>query len=217
MDYRNIFASCLFLSAVACGGSEKSVNEPTQLAETETTQASHLSVVPFVMTTTGIKADGTATEPRIIRGNADGLISIEEDGTTKDILKVTSDGILTRLSDESGDTLRFDDAGTFHINDVPVKEMRIGNDGTVYSGDKEFARIENGKVIDVTGELLKSTFSFNGNTQITTYEIVIEGGPEAQQLAGVLLGLQLLPGKATAESETYENPPEPAVAPTPAP
>tara|TARA_R110002096_G_scaffold350395_2_gene543553 strand:- start:147510 stop:148076 length:567 start_codon:yes stop_codon:yes gene_type:complete len=179
----------------------------------QTSLEGHLTIAPFVMTTASFRDDGTSRGGRIIRGNAEGVISVEEDGITKDVLRVTSDGVFTRLDGKSG-SLRLDKGGTFHIDGKAFTKMRIGDDGTMYGGEEVVAKIEDGKVVDVIGGFLTSTVTSNGETQTTTKaEITIEGGPDAQRLAGAMLGLMLLPGDEEVSDDSYEKASEPAVAP----
>lgn len=73
------FVSMVVLSA-SCGGSEKSVTEPALTSMPEPASAEgHLVIVPFVITTTATKSDGSQTI-RVIRGDAAGILSAEENG-----------------------------------------------------------------------------------------------------------------------------------------
>lgn len=224
MHYLTVFASLLLLSSFACGGSEKPLATPSAQTEVAVAAEGHIAIVPMVMTTTRVKADGTKELSRIIRISAEGVMSVEEDGVSKDVSTVGSNGVFAVLDDPET-SLRVDENGTFHLNGKAIPQMRVDEDGTLHvqtktdSELKPYLRIEDGKVIDAEG-LLNSSFSFTGETQVTKYEITVEGGDQARHLAGIVLGTMLLPGKdeVSFSEETSDGipaeAPEPVVAPT---
>ena len=210
--------SFFIFGAVACGGSDKKTAAPAAPAEPVTPAASAvLTVAPFVLTITGTKQDGTK-QVQVIRGSADGVISAERDGQSREVVRVSADGTFTPLVEGRSDVVKLGADGTLSMNGETLPRARVGDDGTIYRDDKPILKIEDGKVVDLAGDLLVSRVTMNGKVAAETrFEMTVEGGDEVRKLVAAILILQMAGGKAvpadqssaTTEVEAVPEPTKP--------
>ena len=79
-----------------------------------------------------------STSVRIVRGDANGLISMEKDGVKKDIATVATDGTFSKVGDDDPkNSLRIDESGNLVVDGRPTPGLRVGEDGTLYRGSFE--------------------------------------------------------------------------------
>lgn len=214
MTKPSIAAFTVFLAA--CGGADnKAVDAPEPAAEpaTPVAPAAVLTIAPFTLTTTSTAQDGTK-KVRIIRGTADGVISGEKDGEVRELVRVTADGSFTPLVDGRTDVVKLDASGALTLEGKTFPGVRVGDDGTIYRDDKPVLKIEDGKVIDVTGEVLVSRVTMNGKVvSESKFEIAVEGGDEVRKLVATILLLQMVGGKAEPAPAAVERQAAPAPVP----
>lgn len=214
-------ASLLF----ACGGADKpAATAPAQPASAQPAAApaaGHLAIVPFTMTMTSTKEQDGSKQVIVVRGDAGGVITIEADGASHKVARIKADGSIHKLEPDGAENdehaARLTEAGALELDGQALPGVRLGEDGTLYRGDEPMLKIEGGKVIDVTGKALHSTVTMNGQVVSKTHtDITVEGGDEARRLAGLVLLLQVLPGRVE-ESSSAAPAAEPVPAPAPAP
>lgn len=215
---RHLLTAIISLS-IGCGGSDKKVVDPTP-ADTggddsgPASPAPVLNIGPFALTVTGTAQDG-AKKVRVFRGSADGVLSVEENGETREVARVAADGTFTPLEPGRKEMARLSADGSLVVNGKPLPG-RVGDDGTVYRGEEPLLKIEGGQVIILLEDLKSSKVTANGKViSETTWEMSVEGGDEVRRLVGAVLLLQLAGGsvKTSAPSAPPATPAPPPDAP----
>ena len=202
------------VALIACGGSDKKVAEPQPNPDAPVQVADVLTIAPFVLTITGVSQPNNTESVRIFRGSADGIVSIEEDGQSREVVKVSSDGSFTPLTGEDKGSGSIDREGVITINGKPLPG-RVGEDGTIYRGEEAILKIEGGVVIGLLDGVMTSTIKSNGEVvSETKFEMKVEGGDEVRRLVGSLLLLQLAGGSVSTEVREA-TPGDPAQPPAP--
>jgi hypothetical protein len=203
----------VFAFLLACGGADRPAADtaPADPAPAAV-PAGHLAIVPFVLTMTTTRQDGTEGVI-VMRGDAEGVVSVEREGETRARIQLSADGTIRKLGESTPEhTTRLNPDGTLQLDGETMPRARLGDDGTVYRDGEAILKFdEGGAVVDITGEALVSRVTMNGKVvSESRTAMTLEGGDQARRLAGLVLVLMHAPAKARPKEPVEQSSEAPA-------